>query len=195
LLLQTIDWNKSLYLTTDASFTGLGAWIGQEDAQGDIKPVICASKKLTPTQQRWSATKRELYALMWAMQKLRHYLLGRQFIARVDHRPLVEMLRNRISPMMEGWIDTILQFQFVTQYVPGHTNDLADALSRSFDSVIKSVNIIDENDDTSQPKHAEFEFEAYRRGKSIPDEENRVLLLEQQHALGHFGLNTVVKNL
>jgi hypothetical protein len=97
--------------------------------------------------------------------------------------------------MMEGWIDTILEFQFVTQYVPGHTNDLADALSRSFDSTIKLANIIDEDNDIGQSKHTKFEFEAYRHGKSIPDEENRILLLEQQHALGHFGVNAVVKKL
>ena len=30
-------------------------------------------RNFTPTQQRWSATKRELYGLMWAMEKLRYY--------------------------------------------------------------------------------------------------------------------------
>ena len=66
------------YLTTDASLAGIGAWIGQKNQNGIIVPVTCVSKKLNETQQRWSATKRELYALMWGMQKLRHYLLGRQ---------------------------------------------------------------------------------------------------------------------
>ena len=64
LALQTIDWNKPIYLTTDVSLTGLEAWIGQEEMKKTIEPVVCVSKKLNPTQQRWSATKRELYALM-----------------------------------------------------------------------------------------------------------------------------------
>ena len=114
-------------------------WSIQRD--NEIVPVVCASKKLNETQQRWSATKRELYALMWAMQKLRHYLLGRKFTARVDHKPLVDMLPKKITLIMEGWIDTILQFDFAVQYIPGEENELADALSRSNDESIKGINV------------------------------------------------------
>jgi len=81
ILLRSIDWAAPIYLTTDASLTGIGAWIGQRDQSGDIAPIVCASKKLNSTQQRWSATKQELWALMWAMTKFRNYLLGRRFIA------------------------------------------------------------------------------------------------------------------
>jgi hypothetical protein len=55
--LRTIDWNKTFYLTTDASLTGIGAWLGQMSDSGRLLPVICASKKLNSTQQRWSAMK------------------------------------------------------------------------------------------------------------------------------------------
>jgi hypothetical protein len=133
--LRHVDWSQQMVLTTDASLIGLGAWIGQLDSQGVLQPVVCASKKLSPTQQRWSPTKRELYGLMWAMQKFRQYLLGRKFVARVDHKPLVAMLSNKMNLMMEGWIDTIQCFDFITEYLPGETNVLADALSRSHDVV------------------------------------------------------------
>ena len=62
--LQNVDWNKPIYLTTDASLLEIDAWIGQSNIKGDIVPVICVSKKLSLTQQRWSATKRELYGLI-----------------------------------------------------------------------------------------------------------------------------------
>ena len=67
IMLRHIDWSKTMYLTTDASLTGIGAWLGQKDDQGILQPIICVSRKLTPTQQRWSATKRELYAQIWAL--------------------------------------------------------------------------------------------------------------------------------
>ncbi len=70
--LRIIDWNKKMYLTTDASQVGIGAWIGQIDDSGELVPVICASKKFSPTQRRWPATKRELYGLMWGMKKFRN---------------------------------------------------------------------------------------------------------------------------
>ena len=134
LTLRHIDWDKKVYLTTDASLTGIGAWIGQKNESGQLLPVVCASKKLSATQQRWSATKRELYALMWGMNKFRFYLLGRHFVAFVDHKPLVAMMGNRLSIMMEGWLDDILRFDFSTVYLPGEDNVFADALSRAHET-------------------------------------------------------------
>ena len=121
------------YLTTDASNTGIGAWLGQRDAADVIQPIICASKKLTPSQQRWFTPKRELWGLMWAMEKFKYYLLGRHFIARVDHRPLVSMMNKGLNRLTKGWIDTILKFDFTTEYFPGEQNHLADALSRCYE--------------------------------------------------------------
>jgi hypothetical protein len=139
--LRHVDWSATMYLTTDASLIELGAWIGQKDKLGVIRPVICVSRKLTPTQQRWSATKRELYGLMWAMQKLRMYLLGRSFIARVDHKPLVAMMRNPLTAIMEGWVDTINQFSFITEYLPGEENVIADALSQCHEVRLPTIHL------------------------------------------------------
>jgi len=189
LMLRTIDWTKKLYLTTDASIIGIGAWIGQMDLDGNLVPVICISKKLSPTQQRWSATKRELYAVMWAMQRFRHYLLGRNFIIRVDHKPLIDLLKNKMSLIMEGWIDTILQFDFTTQYIPGCENELADALSRCHNESIKSINV------AADSRNVLLELEAVRRGKNIPNMEEQKTLLEKAHAFGHFSVNTTFKQL
>jgi len=185
ILLRMIDWTKTMYLTTDACLTGIGAWIGQKDENGVLQPVICASKKLTPTQQRWSATKRELWALMWAMNKFRHYLIGRWFIARVDHKPLVEMLKNRMTVMTEGWIDTILTFNFTTEYLPCQNNQLADALSRAESNgiEIRTVKVAEIDEKTK--------WEAERRGKEILLEKKRKDMIEKTHAMGHFGVESI----
>src|SRR5690606_28589559 len=70
------------------------------------------------------------WGLMWAMNKFRYYLIGRFFVARVDHQPLVKMMKNRLNLLLEGWIDSILEFNFTVEYLPGRQNVLADALSR-----------------------------------------------------------------
>ena len=88
-----------MYLTTDACQTGMGAWLGQKDEQGVVLPFICASKKLSKTQQCWS-TKRELYALMWSMRKFHNYLYGCEFVARVDHKPLVDLVTAKKLPLI-----------------------------------------------------------------------------------------------
>jgi hypothetical protein len=197
LSLKTINWKKPIYLTTDASLSGIGAWIGQENENGEVVPVTCVSKKLSSTQQRWSATKRELYGLMWGMEKLRFYLLGRRFIARVDHRPLVSMMSNKLNVMMEGWVDTILKFDFETQYLPGEANTLADALSRQHEQinhiVVKATNIQPLISNTKL--EVSLQMEAERRGKRIPTDNERKELIDKAHALGHFSVELMFRDL
>lgn len=195
ILLRPVDWNKIMYLTTDASLIGLGAWIGQFDIDNILQPVVCISKKLTATQQRWSVTKRELYAMMWAMTKLRHYLLGRHFIIQVDHKPLVSMFKDKIGILMEGWIDKILEFDFTVNYIPGEENTLADALSRIHEESNIHIKSLSTSISTSNNLNSELELEAQRRGKIIPSIEERKSIVEEQHLLGHFSVDTTTKHI
>jgi transposase InsO family protein len=187
IMLRTINWKEPIYLTTDASLSGIGAWIGQRDSRGLVVPITCVSKKMGSTQQRWSATKRELYALMWGMQKLRHYLLGRQFIARVDHKPLIDLLKNKMTHLLEGWMETVLQFDFTTVYLPGEENEFADALSRAYEITANKI--------SSSGIDSELLFEAAKRGKVIPTPEEQAAMIQRRHLLGHFSVETVTKEL
>ncbi|KAI5168626.1 hypothetical protein NEIRO02_2596 [Nematocida sp. AWRm79] len=65
------DPNKKFTLETDASGTGMGAQLKQEG-----KLIGFYSTRLTPTQQRYTITERELLAIVWAMDRCKHYLLG-----------------------------------------------------------------------------------------------------------------------
>src|SRR3954465_5173700 len=159
-----------------------------------------------PALSQWSATKRELYGLMWAMQKLRMYLLGRTFIARVDHKPLVAMMQNPLTAIMEGWVDTINQFSFITEYLPGDENVIADALSRCYEERLPSVHLCgatilsvkqeltDEKSDgatatittTGLDTEQAMQWQAVKRGKRIPSPQESEKIMQQTHALGHF---------
>ena len=66
-----------------------------------------------------------------------------------------------MSPLLEGWIDNILQFDFTTSYIPGNENELADALSRNGEPVIKGIYSV------TDPG---MQYAAAKRGKSIPSE-------------------------
>jgi len=198
--LRGVKWNEQFYLTTDASLSGIGAWLGQADEHGEIVPVICISKKLSPTQQRWSATKRELYGLMWAMEKLRFYLLGRKFIARVDHRPLVAMLGNKLNVMMEGWVDTIMKFDFTPSFLPGIHNTLADALSRSQEllgmgPVIRKSTLDESPNISSVDIDKALLLEAERRGKHVPSVTERKKMIDSAHSLGHFSVEAMYRQI
>ena len=50
--LLLVDYNKEFMLRTDASDTGLGAVLLQQDRNMEWRPIQWASKKLTPAEKR-----------------------------------------------------------------------------------------------------------------------------------------------
>ena len=72
-------------LYTDASLTAMGAVLAQVQ-NGKERAICYASKSFSKAQTRYSATKRELLAIVHYTRHFRHYLLGRKFTIVMDHR-------------------------------------------------------------------------------------------------------------
>ena len=75
-------------LDTDASNTGIGAVLSQVHEREE-RVVAYASKALSASQRRYSTTMRELLAIVCFCEHFRHYLLGRRFLFRTDHKALL----------------------------------------------------------------------------------------------------------
>ncbi len=86
-ILHSPDFEKSFVLQTDASELGLGAVLMQEE-NGGRHPVVYLSWKLFPRETRYSVVEKECLALKWALDSLKYYLLGRDFVIKMDHKVL-----------------------------------------------------------------------------------------------------------
>ena len=121
--------DEQMLLYTDASHDCVGACLVSKTGQ----PISFASKKLTPTETRWSTIDKEAYAVVWAMQKLRPFLLGRHFSVLSDHQPLKYLLQAKnVNAKVHRWRIMVAEFDFDVQYIPGNQNVVADSLSRIF---------------------------------------------------------------
>ena len=119
-------------IMTDASDTAVGAVL-QQFINGQWTPLSYFSKKLTPTEAKYSTFDRELLAVYLAVKHFRYFIEGRPFHIITDHKPLIYSLRtnsNRYSPRQVRHLDFISQFTSDLRHVKGSNNPVADALSR-----------------------------------------------------------------
>ncbi|KRH93153.1 putative LTR retrotransposon, partial [Pseudoloma neurophilia] len=122
--------DKPFILTTDASEHGIGAILSQTLDNGKEMMVSAFSKSLEPAQKNYATTDKELLAIVKAFDHFRHYLLGKEFLLRTDHKSLTYLhtCKNPTSRMLR-WALRIQEYQFKVEYLEGPKN-FADSCSR-----------------------------------------------------------------
>ena len=117
-------------LTTDASLTGIGAVLTQQQ-EGIDRVISYASKTLNKSQKNYSATRRELFAVVHFTYHFKFYLLGRKFSIVTDHIALVWLYSFKDPEgMVARWLEKLGQFDFEIKHKAGRSIPHADCLSR-----------------------------------------------------------------
>ena len=187
------DYAYLFILAVDASQFGLGLVLYQLIG-GKKHIVLFASKALNSAQRNYSATKRELLAIIFALQRCRNYLFGFKFELHTDHKALTFLFTQKhANYMMQSWMDVLLDFTFVIVHCPGVLNVLPDTLSRCYDEVLPVVSIclyqiVSEEGHSNVVRNLNL-FVKQRLDKEAPTEDKRQQLLVSAHNQGHFGAN------
>ena len=115
---------------TDASNAALGAALVQT-VNDDTHIIALVSRKLTPRQASYGVSKRELLAVVFALQRFRNWILGTHFALKTDHEALVKAWNGgRSASVIHSWFHILLEFDFSIVHCPGMLHVLPDALSR-----------------------------------------------------------------
>ena len=119
-------------LDCDASAFAIGCVLSQTQS-GEIRVIAYASRHLSPREQNYCTTRRELLAVVSYLKYFRHYLLGAKPHVRVrtDHAAIV-WLRRIPEPVGQQarWLETMEEFDFVVEHRSGRQHGNADAMSR-----------------------------------------------------------------
>jgi hypothetical protein len=125
------------HLVTDASNVALGAALYQI-RDNNPYPIGFYSRKLSSTERNYSTFDRELLAAYSAVIHFQHLLDGRHVTLFTDHKPLVQAFhshRDPKTPRQQRHLSTISEFIEEVVHIDGSNNIVADALSRSINSI------------------------------------------------------------
>lgn len=124
-LLVLPDFSITFILECDASGSGVGAVLMQE------RPISFFSHALQGRNLLLSTYEKEMLALVLAVERWRHYLLGRQFKVYTVQQSLKYLWDQKIITIArQRWLYKLMMFDFVIIYKRGKENVVADALSR-----------------------------------------------------------------
>lgn len=128
-ILRLPDFSKPFTVTTDASQVALGAVLEQDFGNGN-QPIAYASKKLNPTEMRYSAYERELLGIVWALGQWRQYLEHQKFVVQTDHSSLRYLPdQPAVNRRIWKWASILQAYKMEIKHIPGPKNP-ADSLTR-----------------------------------------------------------------
>eukprot|EP00736_Rhodelphis_marinus_P012188 Rmarinus@m.27500 len=144
------DYSKPFQLHTDASGTGLGAVLAQNGV-GGVRPVVFASRLLSPAERNYTVTEREVLAVVWSIRKFRSYLEGGlPFEVYTDHQAMTWLMSlSDPTGRLARWGMFLSMFDMEIKYRPGVSNADADGLSRI--CAVRTKSVTSENGEKSLP--------------------------------------------
>ena len=133
--LNYYDPAKETRVKCDVSQSGLGASLEQQTENNDWVPISFASRYLNNQEKKYSSNELELLAVVWAVDRFKHYLLGKEFVIVTDHKALTSALEGKRSNMtyqsrLTRWVDRLVPYQFKIVHIPGKDMGIVDYLSR-----------------------------------------------------------------
>jgi len=145
-------------LDTGASDVAVGAVLSQR-LDGIERPIAFFSRVMNVTQRNYCTTRRELLAVICALQHFRHYLLGNKIVLRTDHHSLKWLQTfKRPEGILARWVETVAEFDFVIEHRPGRLHSNVDGVSRPFckqyldkTTKVKLIDELDRADELTEP--------------------------------------------
>jgi len=118
-ILVFLNW-KEFHVHVDVSCIALGVVLTQSGG-GDLDhPIAFASRSLSKAEKNYSTTECEGLAMVYTLQKFRHYMLGGHFKMYTDHSTLKYLVNN---PVLGGricrWLLLFQDYDFEVIVKPG----------------------------------------------------------------------------
>ena len=135
-----------------------------KDNNGVKELLHTQAKRSAKVQRNYSATKEELFAIVYFTQHFRNYLLGQKILIVTDHRALTWLYSlKEPDGLLARWIEKLGQFDFEIKHKAGKKIPHADSLSR----VLQTEDQVKDCDQVNQINTEEKNIWSIGVGKSV----------------------------
>ena len=135
-LLVHFNSDLPIVLECDASQYGIGAVISHRFPNGVNRPIVYASRSLSPAEKNYSWIEKEGLAIVLGVTKFYMYLYGKKFILYTDHKPLLKIFAPGsatpvlVASRLQRWAILLSSYRYEIHYKSLRDIANADALSR-----------------------------------------------------------------
>jgi hypothetical protein len=132
---------------TDASKIGLGCCLLQNGNDGELHPILYASRTTNKHEARYQAVELEALAIVYALQEFRPYLEGSgTSIIRTDSSALCSLLKRKdLTGRLARYQFAIQAYDIRIEHRSGRSNVFCDFISRYVNNVVFPLLPLNEN--------------------------------------------------
>ena len=132
-ILRHFDVDRPALIETDSSDFALGAVLSQKFEDGKIHHCDFLSSELSPADINYDVFDKEMLAIVFALQRWRHFLQGSEFTTIIfsDHQNLSHFTKKvKLNRRQARWAEILQEYVFTIVYRKGSQNLKAAILSR-----------------------------------------------------------------
>ncbi|GLJ19357.1 hypothetical protein SUGI_0348760 [Cryptomeria japonica] len=129
LVLKGPNWSLPFQIHTDASDYAIGVVLGQKVDKLE-KEIYYIDKNLQGPELNYIVTEKEMLAVIYALIKFRHYIIGYPIFVHTDHTA-IRYLMNKpsITDRLARWLLLMQEFDIIVVDKPMNSNVVANYLS------------------------------------------------------------------
>lgn len=157
------DYKRPFLIRCDASSSGVGGVLFQEEDDGAERPISFMSQKLNSAQRNYTVTELECLAAILSIKKFRQYIDGYRFTVITDHASLKWLMSQKdLSGRLARWSLKLQGYDFIIKHQKGSENVVPDALSRtqcdSINELLHCIPLFVETVDLNSTEFSDTEY-------------------------------------
>eukprot|EP00253_Pinus_taeda_P013099 PITA_13099 len=118
-ILRGPDWAFPFHISSDALDTAIGVVLGREENNLPYA-IYFISKNMTPAELNYTVTEKEFLAVIYAINKFRHYITGYPTFVHTDHLAIKYLMNKSITnSSITRWLLLLQEFDITIVDRPG----------------------------------------------------------------------------